>query len=300
MIFFDPLSDFGFKRIFASENNKDLLIDFLNASISDEVGVITDISFLQTEQFGERPEEKRVIFDIYCENQNGDRFIIEMQRARQPFFADRIISYVSRVVSREMEKGESDYAIPSVYSFNLLDYNAPEFRGNSRYFHKVMLKDEANKIFSDKTSYFFVELCKFAAVKDKTPDNAPMRRWLELLTSIGGSTNRDYGAEEQGVFRKFIEECRIAKLTNMERKEYKKSVLEYKDVQGAIICAREDGVEEGFEKGLEQGVEKGRMEGLNEGKRQLVQNMLTEGIDLETIARISGLNHEEIIGMQQH
>lgn len=206
MIFFDPLSDFGFKRIFASENNKDLLIDFLNASISDEVGVITDISFLQTEQFGERPEEKRVIFDIYCENQNGDRFIIEMQRARQPFFADRIISYVSRVVSREMEKGESDYAIPSVYSFNLLDYNAPEFRGNNSYFHKVMLKEETNKIFSDKTSYFFVELCKFAAVKDMTSDNAPMRRWLELLTSIGGSTNRDYGAEEQGVFRKFIEE----------------------------------------------------------------------------------------------
>ena len=69
MIFFDPLSDFGFKRIFASENNKDILIDFLNSSISDEVGIITDITFLPTEQFGERPEDKRVIFDIYCENQ---------------------------------------------------------------------------------------------------------------------------------------------------------------------------------------------------------------------------------------
>ena len=286
LIFFDPLSDFGFKRIFASENNKDLLIHFLNSSISDEVGVITDITFLPTEQFGERPEDKRVIFDIYCENQNGDRFIIEMQRARQPFFADRIISYVSRVISREMEKGENDYAIPSVYSFNLLDYNAPEFRGNDRYFHKVMLKDEADRIFSDKTTFFFVELCKFAAVKDKTSDNAPMRRWLELLTSIGGSTNRDYGAEEQGVFRKFIEECRITKLNNMERKEYKKSVLEYKDVQGAIICAREDGIEEGLEKG--------RMEGLDEGKRQLVRNMLAEGIAIETIARISGLSCEEI------
>ena len=295
IVFFDPLSDFGFKRIFASENNKDLLIDFLNACLADDVGTITDITFLPSEQLGERPEDKLVIFDIFCENQNGDRFIIEMQRTRQPFFADRIISYVSRVISREVEKGETDYAIPDVYSFNLLDYNAPEFKGNDRFFHKVMLKDETNKIFSDRTTYFFVELCKFAAVKDKTLDNAPMRRWLELLTSIGGSTNRDYGAEEQGVFRKFIEECRITKLTNMERKEYKKSVLEYKDVQGAIICAREDGVEEGFE----QGMEKGRMEGLNEGKRQLVQNMLAEGIDLEIIERISGLEQKEILAMQQ-
>ena len=169
-----------------------------------------------------------------------------------------------------------------------------------------MLKDETNKIFSNKTTYFFVELCKFAAVKDKILDNAHMRRWLELLTSIGGSTNRDYGAEEEGVFRKFIEECRITKLTNMERKEYKKSVLEYKDVQGAIICAREDGVEEGFEKGLEQGLEqgvkKGRIEGLNEGKmaekRQLALNMIMEGIATETIARISGLSSEEIKALQ--
>ena len=82
---------------------------------------------------------------------------------------------------------------------------------------------------------------------------------------------------------------------DMEKEEYKKSVLEYKDVQGAILCAREDGVEEGFE----QGMEKGRMEGLNEGKCQLVRNMLAEGIDLEIIERISGLEQKEILAMQQ-
>ena len=224
-----------------------------------------------------------MIFDIYCENQNGDRFIIEMQRARQPFFADSIISYVSRVISREMEKGESDYAIPSVYSFNLLDYNAPEFRGNDRYFHKVMLKDETNKIFSDKTTFFFVELCKFAAVKDKSSDSSPMHKWLELLTSIAGSTDQDYGASEKGVFRKLIEECKISKLNNMEKEEYEKSIFEYEDVQDAIACAREDGVEEGVEKGT----------------RQLVQNMLAEGIALDIIARVSGLSNEEISKMKQ-
>lgn len=295
ILFFDPLSDFGFKRIFASENNKDLLIDFLNSAIADEVGVITNITFLPTEQLGLLPEDKRVVFDIYCENQNDDHFIIEMQRARQPFFANRIITYVSRVISREAEKGDSDYVIPSVYSFNILDYNVPEFRGYTGYFHKVQLKDESNRIFSNKMTYYFVELCKFAAVKDKSGKVAPISRWLELLTTIGNSTDQNYGAEEQGIFRKLIEECRISKLSHMERKEYKKSVLEYEDVKGAILCAREDGVEEGFE----QGVEQGRMEGLNEGKRQLVLNMLTEGIDLETIARISGFTLQKIIGMQQ-
>ena len=300
MIFFDPLSDFGFKRIFASENNKDLLIDFLNASISDEVGVITDLSMLPNEQSGVSPQEKKVVFDIYCRNADGQFFIIEMQRAKQHFFAERVITYVSRVVSSQAEKGTRRYEIPYIYSFNILDYCASEFDRCDNFFHKVQLKNERNEIFSDKTTYYFVELPKFAAVKEKGSDGSPMHKWLELLTSIAGSTDQDYGASEKGVFRKLIEECKISKLSNMEREEYEKSIFDYEDVQDAIACAREDGVEEGFEQGLEQGVKKGRMEGLDEGKRQLVRNMLTEGIDLKTIARISGLNHEEIIGMQQH
>ena len=146
-----------------------------------------------------------------------------------------------------------------------------------------MLKDETNKIFSDKTTFFFVELCKFAAVKDKSSDSSPMHKWLELLTSIAGSTDQDYGASEKGVFRKLIEECKISKLNNMEKEEYEKSIFEYEDVQDAIACAREDGVEEGVEKGT----------------RQLVQNMLAEGIALDIIARVSGLSNEEISKMKQ-
>ena len=300
MIFFDPLSDFGFKRIFASEENKDLLINFLNACIADDVGTITDISMLPNEQSGVSPQEKKVVFDIYCRNADGQFFIIEMQRAKQHFFAERVITYVSRVVSSQAEKGTRRYEIPYIYSFNILDYCASEFDRCDNFFHKVQLKNERNEIFSDKTTYYFVELPKFAAVKEKGSDGSPMHKWLELLTSIASSTDQDYGASEKGVFRKLIEECKISKLSNMEREEYEKSIFDYEDVRDAIACAREDGVEEGFEQGLEQGVKKGRMEGLDEGKRQLVRNMLTEGIDLKTIARISGLNHEEIIGMQQH
>ena len=283
MIFFDPLSDFGFKRIFASENNKDLLIHFLNACIADDVGTITDLSILPNEQSGVSPQEKKVVFDIYCRNADGQFFIIEMQRAKQHFFAERVITYVSRVVSSQAEKGARRYEIPYIYSFNILDYCAAEFDRCGNFFHKVQLKNEHNEIFSDKITYYFVELPKFAAVKDKSSDSSPMHKWLELLTSIAGSTDQDYGASEKGVFRKLIEECKISKLNNMEKEEYEKSIFEYEDVQDAIACAREDGVEEGVEKGT----------------RQLVQNMLAEGIALDIIARVSGLSNEEISKMKQ-
>ena len=176
---------------------------------------------------------------------------------------------------------------------------ASEFDRCDNFFHKVQLKNERNEIFSDKTTYYFVELPKFAAVKDKGSDGSPMHKWLELLTSIASSTDQDYGASEKGVFRKLIEECKISKLSNMEREEYEKSIFDYEDVQDAIACAREDGVEEGFEKGLEQGVEKGRMEGLNEGKRQLILNMLTYGLDAEVISASTGLSKDEILRMKE-
>lgn len=184
-------------------------------------------------------------------------------------------------------KGARRYNIPNIYSFNILDHFASEFDRCDNFFHKVQLKNEHNEIFCNKTTYYFVELPKFAAVKDKGSEDSLMHKWLDVLTSIASSTDQDYGSAEKGVFQKLIEECKISKLSNMEKEEYEKSIFEYEDVQDAIACAREDGVEEG------------RLEGLCEGKRQLVRNMFTEGFDLETIARISGLKHEEILGMQQ-
>ena len=291
MIFFDPLSDFGFKRIFASENNKDLLINFLNACIADDVGIITDLTLLPNEQSGVSPQEKRVIFDIFCRNADGEHFIIEMQRARQHFFPERVITYVSRVVSSQAEKGARRYNIPYIYSFNILDYCASEFDGCDNFFHKVQLKNEHNEIFCDKTTYYFVELPKFAAVKDKGSEESPMHKWLDLLTSIASRTDQDYGSAEKGVFQKLIEECKISKLSKMEKEEYEKSIFEYEDVQDAIACAREDGVEEGFEKGMEKG--------LAAGKKQLVLNMLAYGLDVETISASTGLTKDEIFKMRE-
>ncbi len=82
------LTDFGFKRIFGTKPNKDLLIDFLN-SLFDGEQVITDVKFLNSEHVGDVYAERKAIFDVYCENEHGEKFIVEMQNAFQQFFKDR-------------------------------------------------------------------------------------------------------------------------------------------------------------------------------------------------------------------
>ena len=79
----------------------------------------------------------------------------------------------------------------------------------------------------------------------------------------------------------------------MEKKEYKKSVLEYADVQDAIRCAKENSLKEGIEKGREQGIQQGE----DNTKRLLARNMLAEGLGPDIVARISGLTEEEVLAL---
>jgi predicted transposase/invertase (TIGR01784 family) len=110
-------------------------------------------------------------------------------------------------------------------------------------------------------------------------------------------------SQEDEVFRSVFEDSMHQKLTNMEKEEYKKSVLEYEDVQEAVRYAREQGIEEGREQGLEQGREEGREQGIQQGeinaKCLLARNMLAEGLEPATVAKISGLTEGEILALMQ-
>ena len=250
-----PLTDFSFKRIFGTDSNKELLIEFLNQTLSSDTGIIADICYLPQEQIGNSQFEKDVIFDIYCTNQGGDHFIIEMQRSKQHFFSNRVISYVCRAVSNSLRKGDRHYNFPTVYSVNLLDFQPDVFPENGEYFWKVMLKDNDNRIFSRKMLLFFFKLSNFAAqtTENRKDFENGMVKWLYYLKNIQNMNRHDLENEEDPVFRKLLEECKYSNLNNMEQEEYKKSLLEYEGIRDAIECAREDAAKENFEQGLQQG-----------------------------------------------
>ena len=68
------LTDFGFKRIFGTAMNKDLLICFLN-SLFNGRQVVKDVSYLNPEHVGDVYTDRKAIFDVYCEGENGKKFI---------------------------------------------------------------------------------------------------------------------------------------------------------------------------------------------------------------------------------
>jgi len=73
----NPFTDFGFKKLFGEELNKDLLLDFIKSVLNKETGKIIDLKYLETEHHCYTYADRRAVFDVYCENEKGEKFDIE-------------------------------------------------------------------------------------------------------------------------------------------------------------------------------------------------------------------------------
>lgn len=289
-IFQNPRTDFSFKMIFATEKNKRYLIAFLNCFISKYVGEIADLIYLPSEKFGSEFTHKKVVFDIFCTDTRGKNFLIEMQRAPQPEFLDRSIVYLSRALSDSLGRGDR-YRIVPTYSVNVLDFELPELHASGDCFQAVFFKNQNNEILTHRIGVFYVNLCNFATSQPEVSDE--MRRWIYLLKNMQDMDESDFRMQD-GIFRELMEECRITKLSTMEKENYEKSILEYEDVKAAIAYTKEIAEKNAFDKGVEKGIKKGIEKGKNEEKLLIVRNMLSKGLDVDLISEITGISVAEI------
>mgnify|MGYP003291728763 CR=1 FL=1 len=296
-IFQIPITDYSFKKIFATEKNKHFLIAFLNSAVSAYTGEIADITYLPTEKYGSALEEKRVVFDIACKDTNDKEFIIEMQRAQQPDFVDRSLVYLGRSLSASLTKGERRYRVMPTYSVNLLDFELAEYRATGECFRAIFFKDQKNRLLTPKIGIFYFNLCNFAAQQEDV--SGELRQWLYLLKNMQNLDEDDY-LEQCGIFRDLLDECRISKMSKMENETYKKSVLEYEDVQEAVAYAKELAAKEAFEQGIEQGIEQGKAAGIEQGKTEMIKTMLRNGLDIATIVHATGLPEVQILELTKN
>ena len=135
----NPYTDFGFKLLFGTAMNKELLISFLNALLFKEE-VIKDVTYLNAEHLGTQEYDRRAVFDVYCENEKGEKFLVEMQRGEQQFFKDRSVFYSTFPIREQAKRGEWDYELKAVYVVGILNFSFDN--SDEEYFHhEVKLVD---------------------------------------------------------------------------------------------------------------------------------------------------------------
>ena len=179
------LTDFGFKRIFGTAMNKDLLICFLN-SLFNGRQVVKDVSYLNPEHVGDVYTDRKAIFDVYCEGENGEKFIVEMQNAYQTYFKDRSLFYSTFPIREQAPKGSDwDFKLNHVYTVALLNFNMNEDAfDKEKIRHHVQLCDTAtHKIFYDKLEFIYVEIAKFTPLEIREYEASKMA-YRDIKNSI--------------------------------------------------------------------------------------------------------------------
>ena len=157
----NPYTDFAFKLLFGTDLNKEILIGFLNA-LFDGKQVIEDVTYLNTEHLGSKETDRRAVFDVYCENEKGEKILIEMQRGEQQFFKDRSIYYATYPIREQAIKGEIwDYELKAVYVIGILNFALDDVSSSS-FRHEVKLMDTTtHEVFFDKLTFVYLEMPKF-------------------------------------------------------------------------------------------------------------------------------------------
>src|SRR5690606_21496921 len=162
----DIRTDFGMKFYFGREENKILLIKFLN-SLFEGKKVVRDLRYAPVEHDDDDPEGRRVIFDLHCIAEDGEHFVVEMQRLYHDHFKDRALFYTSRLISKLLArgKGRKGYLLPEVYFIGILEFRMGGGKGvvsrdtDRPYFYDVALCDRnTHELFYDKLGYKLVSL----------------------------------------------------------------------------------------------------------------------------------------------
>ena len=287
--YINPYTDFGFKKLFGTELNKDLLISFLNALFNDEKRRIKDVQFLNAEQLGDSYDDRRAVFDVYCMAKDGSRFIVEMQKAEQEYFKDRSVYYATAPIREQAKKGKWNYHLEGVYTIGLLNFVFPnnEYPADS-YFHEVKLKDtDDNHIFYDKLTFVYLEMPKFNKREDEL--ETMFDKWMFALRNLYRLLERPKALQER-IFKRLFDQAEIAQFTPEERREYAESVKDYWDYYSTMQTAHKKGKAEG----LAEGEAKGRAEGRAEEKKENARRMKADGMAADLIAKYTGLTVDEI------
>ena len=309
--FINPFTDVGFKRIFGQEINKDLLIDFLNALLEGERQV-KDITFLDKEQLPVFEDDRKLIYDVYCTDENDEQFIVEMQNQSHLNFRSRTVYYLSQAIARQGERGSKwMYDLKAVYGVFFLNFPMPGTKAHKLRMDIVLSDRDTHELFSDKMRYIFIELPSFAKEEDECVND--FERWIYVLKNMDTLKRMPFRARKS-VFEKLEEVVTLSSLTRAEREKYDESLKTYRDRLAELAFAQQEGMEkgiakgraegraeglaEGMEKGLAEGMEKGLAEGMEKGYEQAqlknARSMKAAGISPELIAQITGLTPEAI------
>jgi predicted transposase/invertase (TIGR01784 family) len=280
--YIDPFTDYGFKKIFGEEASKPVLQDFLNSLLPPE-NKIKSLSFKNTEQLGQTTADRKSLFDIYCEAESGEKFIVELQKVKQNFFKDRSVYYSTFPIREQAEKGEWNYNLTPVFFIGILDFTFNDYDSEmekGEVVHTIKLKNQNGKTFYEKLTYIYLEMPNF--MKQEKDLITRLDKWIFFIKNLEDFQNIPTIFRGETIFNQAFDKAELSKMNNVEWESYEASLKEYRDMKGYIETA------------FEEGEIRGEIRGEILGKQKVAKSLNLDGVPIKTIAKATGLSEEDI------
>jgi predicted transposase/invertase (TIGR01784 family) len=253
-------SDFGFKATFGNENNTIFLQRALQALIKSDRPIVS-VTLTQNVFGGQTKDSRGGIYDIVCEDDEGNIFIVEMQLAAFPQFTQRMKFYSNQKMDGFIKRGTQFKFdnLPKIYTIGILDFDLFD---DDDYYRSGCIRDEKGRIMDDRSEFIIIELGKF----NKKPELCSTD--LDKLTFTMKEAHK---IRESGTIPVFMQEDWLeAALFELDTKSM--SPTQYADMQ--IAVAREQTRRYGHEWALEEREKKGIEKGIDLGKIEAIKSII--------------------------
>lgn len=282
--FLDLTHDYGFKIVFADPDRTELMKGFLNKIIKERN--IIDIRFLNTDILAPEEDGKRPNYDISCLDDEGNRFLVEIQKEMYDEFPDRLMVYSGDPLTKILKRGEGYESVKTLYVISILDgylkVNGEDKPLKDKLLRRAYLRmDEGKKILSDKLNFLFLQL---PVAKEPDAESDFIAKWAWYVRNMANFTKKPEGLDDyfsklfDAADRNNVEQRKLSIYDRMERDAFQ------------IEAEKRYAIREAREEALAEGEARGKAE----GKVEIAKAMLAKGFEITTIAECTGLPEKEV------
>jgi predicted transposase/invertase (TIGR01784 family) len=236
-VFINPKTDFAFKKIFGSQESKDILIGFLNAIVYEGQETIQDLVIIDPYQAPRIQGNKTSYLDVKATLADGTRVIIEMQVLNVLGFEKRVLYNAAKAFSIQLEVGEDYNSLNSVIALTITDFEL--FKGRDRVVSRYRLKERDDLVdYSEEFELVFVELPKFTKKLDELVNL--LDKWLYFLKSANLLAEVPPSMGEVPAINHAFAIAQQSRLSAEELETFEKQQMFINDNRNALLKAEQD------------------------------------------------------------
>lgn len=275
----DIMLDRWFKRSFKEFGNANrLMLLFLQALIPERR--IASLTYTPEESTNQNQDGKSVRVDVECTDENGQRFVVEVQRSEQHDFFDRAVFNSTFAIQRQLREGAEQFAFKPVYFIGIMRFSLhPD---DKRFLFSYCLKErETGETMTDDLHYIFLEVEKCRPA----PDASLVEKVGYALNHLPSLDGKPAGFDEE-IFDLLFSSADLHNFAPEDKIKYLNDMTTERDIRNQIAFAKDKGFEEGRVEGREEGETKKQLE--------IARDMLGDNLDIGFIAKYTKLSEEQI------